>query len=111
MDGACSVGKFNAYEAKSLVNSHQGYDVFVCALHGNHLVQAFIVAIIGLDVLSSMYSLSILLRQGAYFLRVVLAARLIVRNPNLTVRLTEPGSDEQRELSREAFWLGDPSVQ
>ena len=89
-----------------MIKKDECCDVFVCSLHCNHLIQGFIVALIGLHVLSAIYSLSILLRQGGYFLRVVLAVRAIVHNPDLTVRLLEPGTEFERALSRDVLRIG-----
>ena len=106
VDGATAVRKFNTYEEKHLIQGDEGHDVFVCLLHCNHRSMAYLVLLIGLNHLSEIYKLSLLLRQGAYFLRIVIAVRVIVHDPRMTTRLAQPGTDEQRELSREAMLVG-----
>ena len=50
-----------------------------CHLHGNKLVEVAVLAVVGFNMLSRLYSFAHFLRTSGYFLRLVVATRLLVR--------------------------------
>jgi len=65
-------------------------------IHQGHLVVTHTVALMGMPLISALYSSCLLLRTGGYFLRLVLSVRMIVREQ--ACLLSEPAPNEELEL-------------
>jgi hypothetical protein len=57
-----------------------------------------------MDAVSAMYSSSILLRSGGYFLRLVLGVRILAES---AIFLPSPAADTEVELCRALLQLGE----
>ena len=85
-----------------------GYDPFGCLIHANHLIVGFIATLVGLHIISAMYSAALLLRSGGYFLRLVLAVRTLVYERS--VPLSAAASEAELQMSRDFIdWCDPPS--
>jgi len=96
VDAAGGNAKFLAYEQGKLVPACEGHAVWLCSIHQSHLVVTHTVTLLGMPLISALYSSCLLLRTGGYFLRLVLAVRLIVREQALLV--DTPASDDDIAL-------------
>ena len=56
-----------------------------CSLHQNQLIEVLVLAVLGLNVLSRLYSLTILLHTGGYYLRMLQAISIVVKE-NVVIR-------------------------
>ena len=98
-DGAKSVAKYLAHEETALIPAERAYAAFLCMVHANHLVVGFVVVMVSMRVVSVLYSASILLATGGYYLRMVLTVRWAVQE--LYNPLAAPASAEDIRLCRE----------
>ena len=106
-DGAGSCLKYFAHEANALVSQDQAHVSLPCIIHITHIVVGLIIAQIGLEYLSVLYSMALLLRSGGYFLRLILAVRMLVRDHSL--QLAVPATPRDIELARAFLQLCEPS--
>jgi hypothetical protein len=98
-DAAKAVKKFLAYESQPPCTPQSvSYTAFHCAIHQIHLQVGVLLIQIGLNIISVLYSAAKLLRQGAYFLRLVLGVRLVVNSTYTAIAM--PASEEDLRLSK-----------
>jgi hypothetical protein len=97
-DAACSNHRYQAYEASECIPPSQGYETWDCSIHGNHIIVSMLCAMVGMSLISGMYSAALLLRTGGYFLRLVLAVHAAVAE--LATPMAEPAQDHELHLAR-----------
>jgi hypothetical protein len=86
------------HEANNLM-LQEGHSFYPCALHGTHLSVGFFLHAVGIEHLNVAYSLSQLLGNGGYFLRLIFAAR--VQIASTATPLQSVGSALQLQLAEE----------
>ena len=97
-DKGTGVLKAMAFEAGRLKHG-EGHAFHPCFLHGGHKCTGFVIRVIGMAHLSAIYSFTILLSVGGYFMRVCLAVRCVVHSANNP--LASKGSDYEMYLAEE----------
>ena len=95
-DAAKSNLRLLAFEA-SFVDSEHGHVYWLCTIHQNHLIASAVIATIGLHICSGLYSTSLLMRVGGFFLRMVLGIHKLVEG---MVLLSVPAPPEEVDLCR-----------
>lgn len=84
-DGAYANDRVEAHLLSKDRPAHVYHDHFRCRLHQQQLVETGLLAVAGANVLSRLYSLSLLLRSGAYFVKLIGSLSHVVPK-NLVIR-------------------------
>ena len=117
-DGASSIARLEAHklnlnlEAKAF----QFLEDVICRLHSTKLIESSLVSLVGVQVLSRLYSLSLFLRSAGYFYRLVACLPRFLRGPNTVRRDFGPPPPEAAVFARECcqylldnYRLADPT--
>jgi hypothetical protein len=109
--GACK--KVMADEQNNL-QLGEGHAYFQCMLHGGHLCVGLYLHHAGIEHLNSSYQFTMLMGSGGYFMRMIFAARVVIRSK--AAPLDAPAPQRQLDLSEEFFKMcepkfSDPSLQ
>ena len=72
-DAAAPNRRLLAHEVGTIIPDNEGHAYWNCSLHQNHIIVGTMIWMMGVATVSRMYSTSLLLRTGGYFLRLILA--------------------------------------